>query len=555
MKEETERETPGNSAGTTGLEIAVIGMAGRFPGAGNTREFWENIKNGVESTWFFSGPELSEAGIEAQTYDNARYVKAYGVLEGIENFDSSFFGYNTREADVMDPQARVFHEVAWGALEDAGYNPDDYEGLIGLYAGASSNMTWGVQVQISGKAEEVGGFAAYQLMDKDFMCMLVSYRLNLKGPAVAVQTACSTSLTAIHMAGQAILNGECDMALAGGVTVKGLGKAGYLYQEGMIYSPDGHCRAFDAAARGTFAGDGAAVVVLKRLENAVAAGDHIYAVVKGSAINNDGVRKVAFTAPSIEGQAEAIIMAQEMAETPPESITYIETHGTGTELGDPVEIEALELAFNTGRKNYCAIGTLKSNMGHLDNAAGAAGFVKTVLSLYHGLIPPSLHYTVHNPKIDFENSPFYVNTGLKAWETGGEPRRAGVSSFGIGGTNAHVVLEEWAGDRSANQESNKQEGGRQYRLIPLSAKSEDALERLTRNLEIHFRENPGQNLDDAAYTLQEGRKAFKYRRMLLAATAAEAVEILSNPHSEKMYTFIKKEEGTDPPVIFMYPGQ
>jgi acyl transferase domain-containing protein/acyl carrier protein len=537
------------SAAFSGLEIAVIGMAGKFPGAGDINGFWENLKNGVESVWFFTDQELSEAGVEPQLFKDPKYVKAYGILEEIEYFDSYFFGYNPREADVMDPQMRMFHECAWNALEDAGYCPDAYDGLIGLYAGASSNSFWEFQVQLTGKADEIGPFAASQFMDKDYLCMMISYRLNLKGPAVVVQTACSTSLVAIHMASQAILGGDCDMALAGGVTLRAWNKTGYSYQEGMIYSPDGHCRAFDAAAKGTLGGDGIGIVVLKRLENAIDDEDHIYAVVKGSAINNDGVRKVAFTAPSIEGQAEAIITAQELAEIEPDTITYIETHGTGTELGDPVEIEALKLAFNTGKKAYCAIGSVKANMGHLDNAAGVAGFIKVVLALYHRLLPPSLHFESSNPKIDFENSPFYVNTGLQEWRNPGCPLRAGVSSFGIGGTNAHILLEEFPeGTRGLAPLPG-------YQLILLSAKTEDALERSTQNLRDHFNKIPGLSLADAAYTLQLGRKAFKYRRMLVCSTLDEAVEILSNPDSDRVYTHMKKDEQQEPAVIFMFPGQ
>jgi amino acid adenylation domain-containing protein len=567
MAEKKFSESLLESAEYTGLEIAVIGMAGRFPGAGNINEFWENLKNGIESIWFFTDQELNEAGVDPQLLKDSKYVKAYGVLEEIEYFDSYFFGYNPREADVMDPQMRMFHECAWKALEDAGYCPDTYDGLIGLYAGASSNSLWEFLVQLSGKADEIGQFAAFQFMDKDYLCMMVSYRLNLKGPAVVVQTACSTSLVAIHMACQAILSGECDIALAGGVTLRALNKTGYLYREGMIYSPDGHCRAFDAAAKGTIAGDGTGIAVLKRLENAIADEDHIYALVKGSAINNDGVRKVAFTAPSIEGQAEAIITAQEVSEVEPGNITYIETHGTGTELGDPVEIEALKLAFNTGKKAYCAIGSVKANVGHLDNAAGVTGFIKVALALYHRLLPPSLHFESSNPKIDFENSPFYVNTGLQEWKNPGYPLRAGVSSFGIGGTNAHIVLEEFPGGTRGLAPLPDERPSQQYQLILLSAKTTSALNKMTENLAEFFKENlqnpgnhenptnPGPTIADAAYTLQVGRKAFKYRRMLVCSTPGEAVEILSNPDSDRIYSHMKKDEKQDPAIIFMFPGQ
>jgi acyl transferase domain-containing protein/acyl carrier protein len=537
----------------TGLEIAVIGMAGRFPGAPDVDAFWENLKQAREFISFFSQQEMEETGVDAQLLEDANYVKAGGLLEGIEYFDCTFFGYTPMEADVMDPQMRVFHQCVWQALEHAGYCPETYDGLIGLYAGAAAHSPWEFHVQLSGKAEAIGAFSAFQLMNRDFLCTQLSYRLNLKGPAVAVQTACSTSLSAIHLAGQAILNGECDLALAGGVSVITLQKTGYVYQQGMIPSADGHCRTFDSKARGTIGGDGAGVVVLKRLENAVPDGDYIYAVMKGSAINNDGVRKVGFTAPSIEGQAEVIIAAQEMAEVEPESITYVEAHGTGTELGDPVEIEALKLAFATAKRGYCAIGSAKTNVGHLNTAAGVTGFIKAVLALHHRLIPPSLHFESPNPKIDFEHSPFYVNTALHAWQSASYPLRAGVSSFGIGGTNAHVILEEYVPEEDRHESCLP--CPRPYHLIPLSARSQAALEQVTGNLIAYFKTHGRIDLADVAYTLQKGRKAFKYRKTCVCATVDEAADILADPGSGKIYTAIKRDEQKEPPVIFMFPGQ
>jgi acyl transferase domain-containing protein len=539
----------------TGLEIAVIGMAGRFPGAKNIHEFWDNLKNGVESIAFFSRQELEESGISTDLLNNPNYVKANAILEDIEYFDADFFGYTPRETDLMDPQMRIFHECAWHALEDAGYCPRTYEGLIGFYAGASSNFSWEILAQLSGKANEIGQYAADNLVNKEFLCLRISYKLNLKGPAVLVQSTCSTSLVAIHFACQAILNGECDIALAGGVTAVLMGKKGYLYQDGMIFSPDGHCRAFDADAKGVIGGSGVGIVVLKRYEEAVAHGDYIYALVKGSAINNDGTRKIGFTAPSIEGEADAIMTALEMSEVEPESIGYIETHGTGTVLGDPVEWEGLVQAFDTEKKGFCAIGSLKTNMGHLDCAAGVAGFIKAALALKYKLIPPSLHFKSPNPKIDFDNSPFYVNTGLKEWERSGYPLRAGVSSFGIGGTNAHVILEEFPEGTRGLAPLPDAHSSKEYQHILLSAKTQTALDKMTENLANHLKENPGINLTDVAYTLQMGRQVFQHRRVLVASTVDETIAALSSPESGNLHTFHLRETDENRPVIFMFPGQ
>ena len=535
----------------TGLEIAVIGMAGRFPGANDIHEFWDHLKQGVESICFFSDRELEEAGIDARLLKNPNYVKAYGLLEGIDCFDSDFFGYTPREAGIMDPQGRVFLECAWRALEDAGYCADTYEGLIGLYAGATSSSNWEAVARLSGKTRGLGYWVSDYLMNKDFLSSRVSYKLNLRGPVVSIQTACSTSLTAIHVAGQAILNGECDMALAGGVTIAVWSRFGYLYQEGMILSPDGHCRAFDVKAKGTVGGDGVGVVVLKRLERAAEDGDHIYAVIKGSAINNDGVRKVGFTAPSIDGEAEAIVAAQEMAEVEAESITYVETHGTATELGDPVEMEALAQAFATTDRGFCAIGSIKTNVGHLDSAAGVAGFIKTVLALTHRLIPPSLHFNTPNPRIHFNGSPFYVNTRLREWHRNGYPLRAGVSSFGIGGTNAHVVLEE-APVQALGEAVAAPPGEIKDRLILLSANSGEALQRVSQNLVAFLKAHPHTSLADVAYTLQLGRKAFKYRQMTVSSSVEELAAAFTSPASTKVRPSILKE--IKPTVVFLFPG-
>ncbi|MGD2085271.1 MAG: SDR family oxidoreductase [Candidatus Aminicenantes bacterium] len=554
----------------TGLEIAVIGTAGRFPGAKNIHEFWNNLINGVESITFFTDEELAAVGAAPGILENPNYIKANGILEGIEYFDALFFGYTPKEAQVMDPQIRIFHEVSWTALEDAGYDSLTHDGLIGLYAGATPNFDWEARSLLSGKSFEVGDFAATQLTKKDYLSLRIAYKLNLTGPSFVIHSTCSTSLLSIHLACQAILNGECDMALAGGVTVSVLVKGGYIYHEGGITSVDGHCRAFDAAAKGMIGGDGAAVVVLKRLEEALAHRDHIYAVVKGSAINNDGIRRAGFTAPSVEGQAEVIKMALQVAEVKSETIGYIETHGTATQLGDPVEIEGLKLAFNTNKKAFCGIGSVKTNMGHLDAASGVTGFIKAVLALNHKMIPPSLHFEIPNPKIDFIHSPFFVNAKLTEWEPDQHPRRAGVSSFGIGGTNAHVILEEapegtkglaplcieegaGQGRDGVSLPSSSQE----YQLIILSAKTETALRQMKQNLAEYFRKNllnPGNHenqiyssptLADTAYTLQIGRSAFQHRWMTACSSVEEAIAMLTSTGAGEMHRILPEEECFD----------
>jgi acyl transferase domain-containing protein len=425
--------------------IAIIGMAGRFPGAKNIDEFWLNLRDGVESISWFTDEELIAAGIDSEVLSERRYVKAGATLENIDLFDASFFGFNPQEASRMDPQHRIFLECAWEALEDAGYDSQTYSGKIGVYAGVGWNGY--LLFNVAPDRQFLESAVGYQTLlgnDKDFLTTRVSYQLNLKGPSIDVQTACSTSLVAVSMACQSLLNYQCDLALTGGITVSSIPKTGYFYQEGGILSPDGHCRAFDAQAQGTVPGNGAGIVVLKRLEDAIADGDCIHAVIRGAAINNDGALKVGYTAPSVDGQAEVIAEALALAGVEPETISYIEAHGTGTALGDPIEIAALTQVFraSTEKAKFCALGSVKTNIGHLDAAAGIAGLIKTVLALKHQLIPPSLHFQQPNPKIDFNHSPFYVNHQLQEWKSNGHPRRAGVSSFGIGGTNAHVVLEE-----------------------------------------------------------------------------------------------------------------
>ncbi|MFW6359168.1 MAG: type I polyketide synthase, partial [Chroococcales cyanobacterium] len=529
----------------TGTEIAIIGMAGRFPGAKNLDQFWENLRNGKETIAFFTEKELIAAGVNSTLINNPNYVKAGSQLTDIDRFDASFFGISPREAEILDPQHRFFLECAWEALETAGYCAN--KGLVGVYAGAAmSRYLFNIYSnrQIANKVEQLQISLGN---DSDYLSTRVSYKLGLEGPGITIQSACSTSLVAVHLACQGLLSGECDMALAGGVSIQSFQKSGYLYQEGGILSPDGHCRTFDAQAKGTLSADGVGIVVLKRLEDAIADRDTIHAIIKGSAINNDGALKVSYTAPRIDTQAKVIEAAQLVAEVEPDTITYIEAHGTGTAVGDPIEIAALTQAFSTqtNKRQFCAIGSLKSNLGHLNTAAGVAGLMKTVLALKHQEIPPSLHFEQPNPQIDFANSPFYVNTKLTPWETDGIPRRAGVSSFGIGGTNAHVVLEE---AQFALEETGAESNTPQ--LFLLSAKTESALETATDNIVEYLQDNPQVNLANVAYTLQEGRKAFNYRRMVVGNTHQDAITAL-----ESRPTITQVADNSESAIAFMFPGQ
>jgi acyl transferase domain-containing protein len=529
--------------------IATVGMAARFPGARNIEEYWRNLCDGVESISFFSDAEVLASQISPAVLNSPNLVKAAGVLEDVEWVDASFFNINPREAEIMDPQHRLFLECAWEALENAGYDPDTYERSIGVYAGAGMNTYfWFNLFPNRDRLEPVGGFQTMIGNEKDYLATRVSYKLNLKGPSITVQTSCSTSLVAVHLACQSLLNGECDMALAGGVTVKVPQKGGYFYSEGGINSPDGHCRAFDAKAQGTVGSNGLGIVVLKRLEDALADGDQIHAVIKGSAVNNDGAAKIGFTAPSVDAQAQVIAEALALAEVEAETIGYVETHGTGTPLGDPIEIAALMQIFGAGteKKGSCAIGSVKTNIGHLDAAAGVAGFIKTVLALKHKMIPPSLHFERPNPQIDFQNSPFYVNTRLSEWNAGQTPRRACVSSFGMGGTNAHVVLEEPPPVQPSGP-------SRPWHLLVLSAKTDSALETLTSNLVDHLKRHRDLNLADVAYTLQVGRKHFSHRRMLVCQDPDEALQALERRDPQRVFT--ARQESSDRPVAFLFPGQ
>jgi acyl transferase domain-containing protein len=540
----------------TGLEIAVIGMAGKFPGASNIDEFWEVLEKGRETITFLTEQDLKEMGLGPETMEDPNYVNSLGGrLEGKEYFDSNFFDYTPREAEILDPQVRQFHQVVWSALEDAGVPVDTNEAAIGVYAGGAPNFHWEAMMILAGKGREMGQFAAEQLANRDYIATRVSYKLNLKGPAVAVHSACSTSLTAVHMACRALLTGECKIALAGGASITYTENAGYIYHEGMLSSPDGHCRAFDVDSAGTAFGDGIAAVVLKQYKAAVKDGDHIYAMVKGSAVNNDGNRKVGFNAPSVKGQMEVIRAAHKFARVKPESIQFIEAHGTGTPLGDPIEVKALIKAFDTDKKDICALGSVKTNVGHLGTAAGVTGFIKTVLVLKHKKIPPTLHFNTPNPKLGMENGPFYVNNTLKEWKSETSARRAAVSSLGLGGTNAHIVLEE------APMVQRQSSPARENQLVILSAKTSSALEIMSKNLATHLgkrmnspEDNNGESLADIAYTLQEGRCEFHYRRFQVCTGLQDAAEAFEKPVAEEnTYRIVDSEE--EKPVVFMFSGQ
>jgi acyl transferase domain-containing protein len=541
----------GNSSEFNGLEVAVIGMDGRFPGAKNLDQYWDNLVNHVESIYFFSKEEMEDAGVDPAEFEHPHYIMAKGVLEDIEYFDAVFFGYLPSEAEIMTPQIRIFHECAWTALEDAGYEPDSYDGQIGVFVGAAQDLFWEYLTLQSGKCRDFGVFEAALLFSHDPLGTRLSYKLNLRGPSFTLYSACSTSGVAIHQACQALLGGECHLALAGAVSLSFPPKKGYIFQEGMINSPDGHCRVFNHESTGTVFGDGIGVVILKLLDDALNDRDHVYALIKATALNNDGSRKVGYTAPGTEGQAAVMRSALHTSGVEVESISYLEVHGTGTDMGDTIEAQAMKLAYTTDKKGFCGVGSVKGNIGHLNTAGGMSGFIKTVLALKNQLIPPTLYFERPNPKFDFENSPFYVVTETKAWESTGYPRRAGVNIFGLGGTNFHAILEE------APKLENTA-GGREWNLLLLSARTVSALEKVTENLAEYLKKNPSINLSDAAYTLQVGRRIYKQRRMLVTSGVAGAVGALSSPgeisavDSGKAVTAVTEEKKR--PVIFMFSG-
>jgi acyl transferase domain-containing protein/thioesterase domain-containing protein/acyl carrier protein len=531
-------------------DIAIVGMAAHLPGADGIDAYWENLCNGVESIQRLDIAALEEAGETATRMRHKNYVPSASILKGFENFDADFFGLSPKEAAIMDPQHRQFLEVSWEALENSAHPPENFDGPIGVFAGCGMGNYF--YFNICSNPDLVNDTGMFLLRhtgnDKDFLSTRLSHIFDLKGPSISVQTACSTSLVAVHYAAQSLLNGECDMALAGGVTIELPHGRGYIFEDGEILSPDGHCHAFDHRAEGTVFGSGAGVVVLRRLADAIADGDHIWGVIKGSAVNNDGSAKAGYLAPSVDGQAAAVADALAISDVKAVTIDYVECHGTGTYLGDPIEVEALSEAFRetTQETGFCRIGSVKTNIGHLDTAAGSASLIKTALSMHHGKIPATLGFEAPNPTIDFENSPFVVNSALSDWPEKTGPRRAGVNSLGVGGTNAHVVLEQ-APEPNASEPSDWP-----FHVLTISGRSQKALDANTAALIAHLRAHPEQPLADVAFTLMEGRRAFERRRVVVAETHDEAAQVLEQNDLRRVFTH---KASTDmPDTVFMFPG-
>ena len=528
----------------TSNSIAIIGMAGRFPGADNVDELWQLLQRGGHSVKKLSDVELAAAGVSPSLMANPRYVKSCIRLEGYDQFDAGFFGYSPRQATSLDPQARLFLECAWESLEHAGYDTERYEGSVGLFAGAGTNSYLYAHLQEL-LAVNFGNWHQTSLDgEKDFLTTRVSYKLGLKGPSIAVQSACSTSLVAVHLACQSLLTFESDMALAGGVSIKFGNHNGYLHEEGGISSSDGICRPYDAEATGAVPGSGCGIVVLKRLEDAIREGDEIHAVICGTAVNNDGAEKAGFSAPGVKGQVRLISSALSFADLQPSDIGMIEGHGTGTVLGDAVELTALSEAFATGEASpkWCALGSIKSNIGHLDSAAGVAGLIKAVLCLKHAHFVPTVSFSRPNPALSAADSPFFVNTQYTPWPSDGRPRRAGVSSFGMGGTNAHVIVEEAPAPTMRIATASPQ-------VFPLSAHTGEALDQLCTRLAGYLEKHPHLDLADVANTLQTGRRRFAHRRVLVASTHSDFVRGLRETTSSC------NDPHADRPVVFLFPGQ
>lgn len=524
--------------------LAVVGLAGRFPGADTVTELWRNLRDGVESITVTTREELAEAGLPRAVYEHPDYVPAKGKLPGIDLFDADFFGFSAHEAELTDPQHRLFLECAWAAMEDAAHDPARFPGRVGVYAGQSMNtyVLWRAMRDPSVVASYYLDYMPMMVnANDDFLATRVAYHLDLTGPAMTVQTACSTSLVAVHQAAQGLLNGECDLALAGGVALLVPEGFGHVWRDGSGVSRDGHCRAFDSRGDGIVGGSGLGIVVLRRLADALDDGDVIHAVLRGSAVNNDGAGKAGFTAGSADGQAQAVADALAVAGVPAGSIGLVEAHGTATELGDPVEVAGLTRAFRAGtdRVGYCALGSLKTNLGHLAAAAGVTGLVKAVLAVRDGVIPATLHFREPNPKLDLPSSPFYVNNELVGWPEELAPRRAGVSALGVGGTNAHVVLEQPPASRPAG-------ASRPWQLLTVSGRSASVADRAAAQLAGALDAGAGP-LPDVAYTLAVGRRDFDHRRAVVcrdAAGGAAGLRAAAEP----------AEPARTRPVAFLFPG-
>ncbi|WP_381346403.1 type I polyketide synthase [Streptomyces cinereospinus] len=527
--------------------IAVVGLAGRLPGAPTIEAFWRNQRDGVESVTRFSTQQLVDAGWPKDMVAHPDYVPAAAVIEDADHFDAEFFGYTEEQARISDPQQRIFAECVWHALEDTGHDPARFDGAVGVYAGCFANKYLPLNLLANARFRgSLSAFSARPYNDKDFLATRAAYLCDLRGPAMSVQSACSTSLVAIHLACQALLGHECDMALAGGVALPIPLIGGYPVVAGGIFARDGHCRPFDAASSGTVPGYGVTVVALRRLSDALADNDHIRALVLGSAVNNDGSAKFGFNAPSMQAQAEVIATAQAVAGVEPQSIGYIEAHGTGTPLGDPIEVAGLTKAFDTGERGFCAIGSAKANIGHLDAAAGAAGFARAVLALEHGEIPPSINFDAPNPALLLDRTPFYVPTTARPWPRGATPRRAGVSAFAVGGTNAHLVLQEAPAPRATEPDP------RERQLLVLSARSGKALADAASNLADRLDRQDDLDLADVAHTLQAGRRELPFRRHLVCRDRAEAtaaLRALARPGTVDTAEGVKARQ-----VVFMFPG-
>lgn len=528
----------------TGLEIAVIGMSGRYPEANTLAQFWNNLLAGKDSFTHFKEEELKENGVTKEEYNNKDYIKVKPYLDHVFDFDAELFGYTAWEAQYMDPQIKLFHECVYHALEDAGYDAEQYDGRIGLYSGASMDLQWMKCILMSQKKINNNILETSVVSSKDFISQLISYNMNLTGPSISISSACSTSLTSIHTACSGLLLGDCNMAVAGGVTINQPSKAGYEYCEGSIYSKDGRLRPYDEEASGTVFGDGGGAVVLKRLSDAIEDKDHIYAVIRATACNNDGRRKVGFTAPSVEGQKELIQTAFEMGEVDPLSIQMMEGHGTGTNVGDPIEVEALKHAFNTEKKQICALGSIKGNIGHLNAGAGVASFMKAALALEHEVIPPASQYDVPNRKMKIEDTPFYINKEPVPMVRKDAPLRAGISSFGVGGTNVHMILQEAP---KADGSGERKDSGV---VLQLSGKTEKALIEMTRNLHDYLLQEYKSRLLDVAFTLATGRKQYKYHASFVAADREQAIGLLSDEVQSGNLTYLKKSSQS--PVIFQF---